>query len=165
MRTTLILLALGTLGCLPDDIDTGPKGSETGDADTDTDADMDTDSDTDPAAAPVVEEADAYCLYNDSSEQYYYWIVGCSADDPQGADTLAEFSDEWDHTVTVTNDQGAELASYVLSCNNSGDCTGTFYESDHGVICTSASSYTFSFVVVDQDGNYSPPLEVVGRQG
>jgi hypothetical protein len=163
MRTTLLLLALGALGCKPTDIDSGPKGSDTDESDVDTDVDSDTDAD--PGAAPVVEEADAYCLLNDSSETYYYWIVQCAADDPQGADTLAAFGDEWEHTVTVTNDQGAELASYVLSCDNDGDCTGTFYESDAGVICTSASSYSFGFVVYDQDGNASQPFVVVGRQG
>lgn len=161
MRSTFLVLALAALACKPTDIDTGPDGSDTGDADTD----VDTDSDTDSAVAPVVEQADAYCLYNDSSTQYYYWVVSCSADDPQGDDTLADFSDEWDHTVTVRGTGGTDIASYELSCNDDGDCTGTFYESDHGVICTSASSYIFGFVVYDQDGNASEPLEVVGRQG
>ena len=161
MRRITLLLALGALACLPTNIDTGPKGDDTGEADTDTD----TDADTDSTAAPVIEEADAYCLYNDSSTQYYYWVVQCKADDPQGDDTLADFGAEWAHTVTVRGTEGTDIASYELSCNDDGDCTGTFYESDYGVICTSASDYIFGFVVYDQDGNASELFEVVGRQG
>ncbi len=160
MRTTLLALIL--LGCDPMEIDTGDKNPDTGESDTD--ADTDADGDTDQGDAPYVEEADAYCLFNDSSEQYYYWIVNCKADDPQGDDTLADFGDEWEHTVSVRL-VDTDVASYPLICDDDGDCTGTFYESDHGVACASASNYIFAFVVYDQDGNASEPFEVVGREG
>ncbi len=157
-----LALFLALAGCLPTDIDTGDKHDDTG---AEGDADTDTDADTDLGDLPVVEDADAYCLFNDSSTQYYYWIVQCTADDPQGADTLAEFSDEWKHAVTVRTTEGSEIASYELICDGDGDCTGTFYQDDHGVSCASASSYIFAFVVYDQDGNASEAFEVVGREG
>ncbi len=164
MRSLALLLLLAPMACDEIKEDTGVDTAE-GDTDTDGDTDADGDGDTDSDSAPTVEEADAYCLYNDSSTQYYYWIVTCSADDPQGADTLAAFGDEWEHLVTVYGEGGGEVASYPLICDGDGDCTGTFEEGDDSVICTSATSYTFSFVVYDQDGNGSEAFEVVGREG
>ncbi len=109
---------------------------------------------------PVIESADAYCYLAD---EYYQWVVECQADDPQGADTLAEFGD-YEHSVTVYL-SGTAINSYALICSDEGSCTGTFKESEDGVICKNATSYRFGFLVWDEQGNQSELYTIKGRQG
>ncbi len=153
-----IALSLGLIAC-PDPDKDDTDGSE---GDTDTDTDTDTDGDADPDA-PWIEEADGYCYQHKTGDKFYQWEVNCIADDPQGADTISSFDME-NSIVTVLNDAGGELAAYQLVCNASGECFGSFRESDHGIACASATSYTLRFQVVDEDGNVSAPVSVTGRQ-
>ncbi len=160
------LLAIGLTLCLtacgkddPDDTDgTDDTGETEGDADTDADADGDADPD-----APWIEQADAYCYQHKTGDKFYQWELNATADDPQGADTIMSFDAE-NSIVKVFNDSGGELAAYALVCNDSGECFGSFRESDHGVACASANTYTLAFQVIDEDGNISAPFEVTGRQ-
>jgi hypothetical protein len=151
-------LVFGLTACKDDDTantdDTNPEG----DADTDADGDGDADSD-----APWIEAADAYCYLHETGDQYYQWEVNCTADDPQGADTLKAF-DAAMSKITVLNDGGTEIANYALVCDDEGACFGSFKELDDGISCANATSYTIRFQVADEDDNISAPFEVQGRQ-
>jgi hypothetical protein len=153
-------LVAGLLACKDDDTantdDTNPEG----DADTDSDADSDGDADPD---APWIEAGDAYCYLHETGDQYYQWEVNCTADDPQGADTLKAF-DAANSIITVLNDSGVPVATYALVCDDEGACFGSFKENDDGVSCANATSYTIRFQVADEDDNLSAPFEVQGRQ-
>ena len=139
-----------------------PHGTNT---DTDGHTDTDTDTDTGPDGhPPTVSNADAVCYYNDSSPSYWYWLVYCQFDDPEGRDTIASFYSGFEHEVTVLQ-EGTQVARYTLACGEGGDCSAGFDEDDDGILCSSASSYTFRFVVYDEDGNASEPVEVNGRAG
>jgi hypothetical protein len=56
------------------------------------------------------------------------------------------------------------VARYALVCDGGGDCVGSFRETDDGVSCEAASSYTFRFQVADQDGHVSAPFDVLGQR-
>lgn len=158
-----LALTIGLAACGDGKDDTDPNDT---DAEGDTDADGDTDSDTDGDAdpdAPTIEQADGYCYQHKTGDKYYQWEVNCIADDPQGADTLVAFDTE-NSIVTVLNDGGSEIATYALVCNDSGECFGSFRESDHGIACASATTYTLRFQVIDEDGNISAPFSIQGRQ-
>ncbi len=159
----LLALALGiglvACGDTKDDTDQ-PNHTHNPQSDADTDADTDGDADPD---APWIEEADGYCYQHKTGDKFYQWELNCTADDPQGADTIESFDAE-NSVVTVLNDSGGELAAYALVCNDSGECFGSFRESDHGIACASATSYTLKFQVIDEDGNISAPYTITGRQ-
>lgn len=129
-----------------------------------------TDSATDTAqgqvgSPPTVQGASALCYLNDSDVSYYFWLASATADDPDGLDTLAGLGSPYESTVTVLQG-GSPIADYPLVCHTkTGECSTSFNEDDHGVICTDASSYTFRFVVYDEDGNASAPIEAQGQQG
>ena len=95
-----------------------------------------------------------------SSARQPAWGASCIADDPQGTDTI----DTMGGAVDVAQ-ASVPVASYVLVCDTSGSCAASFREHDDGVSCVDASSYTFTFVVQDEDGNTSAPVTVVGEQG
>jgi hypothetical protein len=158
----LLALTLALAGCFGEGKDdtNDPEGDTDTDTDTDTDADGDGDADPD---APTIEEADAYCYQHKTGDKFYQWEVNCIADDPQGADTISSFDAE-NSIVVVLNEAGGELADYALVCNDSGECFGSFRESDDGIACASASDYTLRFQVVDEDGNISAPFSIQGRQ-
>ena len=158
----VLALALALTACFGDGKDdtNEPEGDTDTDTDTDTDADGDGDADPD---APTIDEADGYCYQHKTGDKFYQWEVNCIADDPQGADTISSFDAE-NSVVTVLNDSGGELAAYALVCNDSGECFGSFRESDHGIACASATDYTLRFQVVDEDGNISAPVSIQGRQ-
>ncbi len=139
--------------------DTGP-----GEADADTDADTDTDTDADGDTdqdAPWVLSADAYCYYHETGDTYWQWEANCNFDDPQGMDTIATYHE--DDRVAVFSSSGAEVASYQLVCTTEGGCYGSFRAEEDGIGCETASSWTFSFTVADEDDNVSQPYEVQGR--
>jgi hypothetical protein len=156
-----LTLAFGLTACFGDKDDTDNK-DDSGETEGDADTDADTDGDADPDA-PTIEEADGYCYQHKTGDKFYQWEVNCIADDPQGADTLVSFDAE-NSIVMVLNDSGGEIADYALVCNDSGECFGSFRESDHGVACSNASAYTLRFQVVDEDGNISAPYSIQGRQ-
>jgi hypothetical protein len=153
MLTTLLALAACQEGGVP--LDTAE-----GDTDADTDADMDTDTDGDADVLPWIESATAVCHLDVMGGDWYQWETGCTADDPQGADTLVTF-DQALSFVAVLDSAGTEVASYALVCAG-GECTSTFRESDAGVFCSGAAGYTFRFQVADEDGHLSAPYEVQG---
>ena len=157
-----LALTLGLTACPDSDKDDTDGSDDTNDPEGDADTDADADGDADPDA-PWIEEADGYCYQHKTGDKFYQWEVNCIADDPQGADTLSSFDME-NSVVTVLNDSGGELAAYALVCNDSGECFGSFRESDHGIACASATSYTLRFQVVDEDGNVSAPMSITGRQ-
>lgn len=108
--------------------------------------------------APWIESADGYCYHHEVGEEFWNWSAACTADDPQGRDTLSRAGE-----LTVLQG-GGEIARYTLSCNpDDGVCSTTFREDADGVLCARASDYTLRFVVEDEDGNLSEPVEVVGR--
>jgi len=165
-RTLFPLLTFGLVlsltACKNDGDDTGPNDDTNPEGDADTDSDADGDGDADPDA-PWIEAADAYCYLHETGDQYYQWEVNCTADDPQGADTLKSF-DAALNIVSILNDGGTEIATYALVCTDEGMCVGSFKEADDGVSCASASSYTARFQVADEDDNISAPFDVQGRQ-
>ncbi len=158
----LTISLMGLLLCGPACFDGGKDSNDTG-GETEGDADADADGDTDTdGQSPWIEAGDAYCYQHKTGEKFYQWEVNCIGDDPQGADTLESF--HADAKVDVLNSSGGELASYALVCNDSGECFGSFRETDDGIACSNATSYTIRFQVVDEDGNTSAPYELQGRQ-
>ncbi len=97
---------------------------------------------------PVIESADVHCYLHSTGDQFYQWTMSAQVDDPQGRDTI-----EITNTVEAyLND--ALQASYTLICpDTSGDCVGSFRETDNGILCSTASNYDFKFLIVDEDGN------------
>ncbi len=125
--------------------------------DTDTDTDTDADTDTDPGERPTILTADAWCYFHKTGDQFYNWDAAASVEDPQGADSLTGGS-------LLVLQGGAEVVTHLLACNaDTARCTTTFREDSDGVLCADASTYTFRFTVVDEDGNSSAPVEVAGR--
>lgn len=134
------------------------SGDETGDSGDSGGGDSgDSGQDSDPER-PWILSADAYCYHHEVGEEFWNWSASCTADDPQGRDSLSRAGQ-----LGVT-EGGTEIARYTLSCNpDDGVCSTTFREDADGVLCSRASSYTLSFVVEDEDGNLSEPVEVTGR--
>ena len=115
--------------------------------------------------APVVTSADAYCELHDVGDKYYQWTLQASATDPQGLDTIVRYdsTQESNYPLVLTS-AGGKLARYGLTCAD-GNCFGSFKESEDGVACSNADTYTFQFVVSDEDGNKSASYDILGRQG
>jgi hypothetical protein len=111
------------------------------------------------ADAPEVEALDAWCYQHNTGDEAYFWIATVTADDPQGADTLESFFEG----ITVSS-AGTEVARYSLVCTQDGACTASWNETEHGVLCSDATSYTISASVIDDEGNWSEPMEVTGKQ-
>lgn len=108
---------------------------------------------------PVLLTVDAFCYEHTTGETFWNWEAHCTATDPQGTDTL-----ERGGTLTVLTG-GAPVATYTLAVNpDTGECTGSFREDADGVLCSAAASYTFRFVVEDEDDHLSDPMEVAGRR-
>lgn len=123
--------------------DTGESGETGGDSD---------------GESPWILSADGYCYHHEVGEEFWNWSATCTADDPQGRDTLSRAG------TLVVLDGGAEAARYTLSCNpDDGVCSTTFREDADGILCSRANAYTLRFTVEDEDGNLSAPVEVVGR--
>ncbi len=111
--------------------------------------------------APTIVDADAWCYQHKTGEKFYQWALNATVSDPQGADTIPGLLSD---AVTVLFN-GSAVASYPITCSDDGDCFGSFNETDDGIACQSASSYTIQFVIVDEDDNASEPYEVEGREG
>lgn len=111
------------------------------------------------ATAPTILDADAWCYTKggDPAE----WVADLYADDPQGADTLQSF---FSNGVTVLS-AGETVATYELACVSNGHCSSNWSESEDGILCENASSWIIRLRVVDVDGNWSDPVDRVGRQG
>ena len=141
------------------DTDTDADADADADADTDADADADTDSDYDPDRSPEVTFAEAYCYRHEVGTTYDQWILSAQADDPQGLFTLQSSGE-----VAVRDASGTPKATYALACNlDTGACSGAFHDYDDGILCDSASSYTFAFRVQDEDDLWSVPVRVNGE--
>ena len=135
----------------------GSKDVAAAPAETDPDADTRTDTQTDTGERPSILTADAWCYFHKTGEQFYNWDAAASVEDPQGADSVTG------GTLLVLQG-GAEVVTHLLACNaDSARCTTTFQEDSEGVLCADAPTYTFQFIVVDEDGNLSAPVEVTGR--
>lgn len=159
VRMLAMCLAIATLGC---------NGDKDGDGDGDTGGDAGDAGDGDGGDggigggdenAPEVEALDAWCYQHNTGDEAYFWIASITADDPQGADTLESFFEG----ITVLSGD-AEVARYSMVCTQDGACTASWNETEHGVLCSDATSYTISASVVDDEGNWSEPMEVAGKQ-
>lgn len=107
---------------------------------------------------PWILSADGYCYHHEVGEEFWNWSATCTADDPQGRDTLERGGE-----LRVL-EGGAEVARYTLSCNpDDGVCSTSFREDADGILCARAADYTLRFTVEDEDGNVSAPVEVTGR--
>lgn len=107
---------------------------------------------------PSVRDVDAWCYQHTTGDHDFVWMVTAIADDPQGTDTLAPMVDG----IEVIGDNG-EHQIYTVVCTPEGDCFGSWLESDDGVSCTDAGSYTVHLAVMDEDGNWSATQDVRGR--
>ena len=159
-KTFLLGLSLLLIpACGGDKDDTASAGDDTATGDS---------GDTqDPVSedAPVVVSADAYCELHDVGDKYYQWTLQATVTDPQGLDTVVRYdSTQKSNYTQVLSSAGGELARYGLTCAD-GECFGSFKESEDGIACSNASSYTFRFVVSDEDGNKSANHDIEGRQG
>lgn len=135
----------------------------TADDDTGTDTDSDTvvDGSTDShdsgcsedGVSPCIEEVEAWC-YEDTgyvTGRVYFWSASVFAEDPQGDDTVTKAN------VTVTKD-GSIVHEFQTSCHNNV-CSERWNANTTSSTMTcsesSARQHTFTFVVVDEDGNAS----------
>ena len=109
--------------------------------------------------SPSIESADVHCYLHSTGDQFYQWTMSAQVDDPQGRDTIEVIN-------TVEAYLNGDLqASYSLVCpDTSGDCVGSFRETDNGILCSTASNYDFKFLIVDEDGN-SASKTVQGYEG
>lgn len=147
------MLAL-LLSCTPAPIDSSIDSP----VPTDSDPQV-TDSDTGPswpADAPTLTTCDAWCYLHETGDQNYIWKVECSADDPQGVDTIGN------GRLEIQQDQ-VTFATDLVACDTSGFCSTQFGEPTHGTYCDQATSYTFVVFVSDVDENESRPYVVQGR--
>lgn len=110
---------------------------------------------------PVVVSADAWCYQHSTGDTAWLWVVSATFNDPQGLDTINPLFEDG---VTVLQG-GSTVARYGMTCTDAGACSASFNEAADGVSCASATTYTLEVRVVDEDGNWSAPLALTGRQG
>jgi hypothetical protein len=149
---TTALFAL--IACDASDLQTGDTGYSTTIGDDTGTTGGNTDQD------PVIDSADAYCTLHSTGDEFYQWQLGARIDDPQGLDTIELYN-----TVEVYRG-GSLQAEYSLLCPGTSEppCIGSFTEAQNGILCSSASDYTFKFIISDEDGN-TATFEVAGYQG
>lgn len=113
------------------------------------------DSAEDTSADDVVPEIVSVDLLTCTEQQSAgeTWMMQLTVTDPQGPSTVRSGS------VDVLDSGGRLLASYAISCG-SGSCIGSFRASYDDVTCALSGSITMRFVVEDEDGNTSAPLDV-----
>ncbi len=107
---------------------------------------------------PVVESLDAWCYPHTTGTDDFIWQVDAAVSDPQGDESLAPYFDG----ITVLQ-SGSNVAGYAMSCGGTGSCSGSFNESQDGIRCDIADTYTIQVRVLDEDDNWSAPVEVTGR--
>ena len=108
-----------------------------------------------PADAPTLSGCEAWCYLHDVGQESYQWRVTCSADDPQGTETI-------EHGGVEVTQSGSYVTEYLLACDDEGACSTSFDESQ-GVMCASAASYSFAITVEDFNGNVSAVTTVTGE--
>lgn len=163
-RTLTPFLILTLLAACGDDPDKGQDSQDPSDTSPDTESDADTDGDTDSdldADRPVVLTAQALYFHHTVGGDTWGWSFLATADDPQGVATIERWVHE-EQAVFVLDRAGTTLAAYDITCVE-GSCSGTCWEDDHGILHTQVDEYTFRFVVVDEDGNASAPMDVKGE--
>lgn len=109
---------------------------------------------------PTMNAADAHCYQHETGEARWIWVVSGTADDPQGIDTLERVVPEG----VVVEFDGAERARLDLACDTAGSCSGSYSESETGVLCSDATRTVFFVTALDEDGNRSAPAAAEGRQ-
>jgi hypothetical protein len=112
--------------------------------------------------SPTILSVDAWCYLHSTGDKAYFWTTKVEAADPQGTETLERFVPDG---ISVALTGGAELATYALVCDDSGDCQGSWNQNQDGISCENATNYTVSFTAMDEDGNLSAPVSVAGRRG
>ena len=152
-RMFAVGLLVTILGCNGDKSGDGDGDGDTGSSGGDGGTSAGDDS------TPEVEALDAWCYQHSTGDEAYFWIASVTADDPQGADTLESFFEG----IAVSTG-GSEVARYSMVCTQDGACTASWNETEHGVLCSDATSYTIAAQVVDDEGNWSEPNEVTGKQ-
>jgi hypothetical protein len=145
----------------PSDSTSETDGDADTDADADADSDADTDSDTEPTDVnPVVNAVDAWCWHHTVGEERWLWGAAAAGDDPQGSFDLKGFGNR----LTVL--EGAtEITTYVMVCQDDGDCTANWNQDEFGILCDQATSYTIRVELEDDEDHWSAPVEVQGRIG
>ena len=111
---------------------------------------------------PVILEADAWCYTPGGSVEGDFWGLKALVEDPQGPDTLPGLQTD---AVRVDSSAGGTLTTMAMVCDDLGNCTGSDSVANLGFGCGSADSMTFVFTIVDEDGNASAAVSVVGRRG
>lgn len=179
MRPTLLLTVILALGCGlggkddeedEEDEDTfdpfGGSGDDdsgdTGGADDTADTGETADSDDPPDSqdesgstdedAPTIDSVDTVtCTKYQSAGEV--WSFQLSVSDPQGPSSVTGGD-----VAVLARDGGAELATYSISCS-SGVCLGTFRAAYDDITCAIAPQILLRFVVEDEDGHASVPVE------
>ncbi len=145
MRTASLLTLL-LFGCPSEKDDTA-----TAEGDADADADTDIDTETDPSVAPFVVTVDRVeCTKQQSAGEV--WDSQITVDDPQGDDTVGGGN------FYLLNDAGGEVANGALACG-AGLCFGTWRADLTGVGCSQGGDIIVRFIVTDDDGNSSAPMD------
>ena len=105
--------------------------------------------------SPFIIDGEMICNPGTTSPDTLNVVV--SAGDPQGADTLD--SDGWFNAYSSSGE--VFIDALLMPCSTSGQCTAGFTVTDYpGLDCSSAYDYTFTAVVMDEEGNVSSPGEV-----
>lgn len=143
MRSPWWLLPLALFAC-----DDGKGGGD----DDDDSGDGDTADTVDESIAPEILSVDnVSCTEYQSAGEA--WAINLTVTDPQGADTVSG----GDYQI-LDSDSGGELAAYTLTCNE-GACIGSFRADMDSITCALEGSVTFRFVVEDEEGNLSAPVD------
>ena len=108
-----------------------------------------------PADAPTLSGCEAWCYLHSVGKESYQWRITCTADDPQGPETI-------EHGGVEVTQSGSTVTEYLLACDDEGACSTSFDESQ-GVLCASASTYSFAITVEDFNGNVSAVTTVTGE--
>jgi hypothetical protein len=111
---------------------------------------------------PFIVQADAWCYVAATGEESDQWVFHAIADDPQGAATLDNFFPEG---IAFQNSGGSTIETIAIVCTEAGECTSSTGGDALGAGCSQAESFKATFIVRDEDENFSDPVTVDCRAG
>ncbi len=159
LRVAVLALLVAGLGCTGDKDDDGSDDTSSGGLDGGLGGGGDDSGGGDDGQSPTISDFDAWCYEHTTGETRYIWAASLTADDPQGADTLESIFDG----LTVSSG-GSELAVYSIVCDDEGACSASFNQDLDNIACANADAYTLEAKVLDDEGNWSSPSTVTGKQ-
>lgn len=122
--------------------------------DSDSDADVGGCESTD-GVSPSVLAASLTCPPPAQDNQPRFLLLAITADDPQGAFTLAPLGHTFKGYILANGQELFSERAITCSRDNAGECVGSLASGLVGVDCTSLTNYRFTATLVDDEGNVS----------